>query len=111
MTKESRSNIRFSVSIPVMLRFYERENLEGWGVIYDVSLGGLLIETLFPMHDRELVYLSFTLGNDYEFADVLGIAAHVSSRNGYCVAGVKFGTAKYKTQLRDGLYNILKLEK
>jgi len=111
MTKEYRRNIRFSASIPVLMRFYERDNKEGWGVIYDVSLGGLQIETRIPLRDRELIYLSFTLGNDYEFVDALGQIAHVSSRNGYCVAGVKFGTAIDKDQLRDGLYNILKLEK
>ncbi len=111
MTKEYRSNIRFSASIPVLMRFYERENFEGWGVIYDVSLGGLQIETRFPVRDNELIHLSFTLGTDHVFEHALGKVMHVSSRNGYYVAGIRFGTAVDKEQLRDGLYNILKLEK
>ena len=110
MTKESRRNLRISCSIPVLLRFVSREPAEGWGTIYDISMGGIKLETRSPISDGETIFLSFVLGGDYVFENTRGKVVRVLEQNGYFIAGIEFYLLMDRNHLREGLLSMLEME-
>lgn len=110
MTKEYRKSLRMSCSVPVILRFIARETRESWGTIYDISLGGLKLETRMPLTNGEMLFLSFVLGDNYLFENTRGTVVRVSSHDGYFTAGIQFSLPIDRTHLRDGLHSLLDLE-
>ena len=107
MGKELRKNLRISCSIPVLLRFVSRTPQEGWGTIYDISLGGIKLETRFHLEVGENIFLSFILGDNFIFENTRGRIIRIEEKDGYFTCGIEFDHIVDKNHLKEGLYSIL----
>jgi c-di-GMP-binding flagellar brake protein YcgR len=110
MTKERRRNLRISCSIPVLLRFPARDQREGWGTLYDISLGGIKMETRMPLVSGESIFLSFVVGDNYVFENTRGKIVRVVAQEGYYIAGVEFSLVVDRDHLKEGLHSLLEME-
>lgn len=110
MTKELRKSLRISCSVPVLVRFPARDQREGWGTLYDISLGGIKMETRTPLMPGETIFLSFILGDNYVFENTRGKVVRVVMQNGYYTAGVEFYLVVDREHLRNGMHSLLEME-
>jgi c-di-GMP-binding flagellar brake protein YcgR len=110
MPQESRRNLRISCSLPVLLRFVSKTPEEGWGTIYDISLGGIKLETKNRLGVGESFFMSFIIGDNYNFENTKGRVVRVDEVDGFYTCGVEFDLSIDKTHLRDALFGILDVE-
>ncbi|MHB9155398.1 MAG: PilZ domain-containing protein [Endomicrobiales bacterium] len=110
MSREYRKNVRISCSVPVLLRFTSGEPTESWGIIYDISLGGIKLETRRLLRAGEPVFLSFGLGEAFLFENTRGTVIRVSGMEGYYMVGIKFDLVVDRNHLRDGLFSMIETE-
>lgn len=103
MGKEARKTIRISCSIPALLRFPSGSIQDGWGVIYDISLGGIKLETRSPISKGDIVYVSFNVSDNLIFENMRGRAVRVLQEGVYFVVGVEFDLAIDKNHLKEGI--------
>jgi hypothetical protein len=89
------------------MRSLTGEPPESWGIIYDISIHGLKIETRRPIKKDDTVFLSFVIAVNNVFESVRGKIVHVEEKNGYYMAGVEFDSVVDRNHLRDGLHAII----
>lgn len=107
MTKESRKNLRISCSVPVLIRVTNGEPSEGWGIIYDISVGGIKLETRRELEGKGTVFLSFTLGQNFIFENTRGTVVRVTGSEGYFTAGIEFDLVIDKNHMKDALVSMI----
>ncbi|MFH1368725.1 MAG: PilZ domain-containing protein [Elusimicrobiota bacterium] len=107
MTKENRRSLRISCSVPVLVRVTKGEPAEAWGIIYDISLVGIKLETRKELENKETVFLSFTLGQNFIFENARGTVVRVSKNAGYSMVGIEFDLAVDKNHLKDALVSLI----
>lgn len=107
MTIENRRNLRISCSVPVLLRVPKGEPAESWGIIFDISVGGIKLETRKQLESREPVFLSFTLGRNFIFENARGTVMRVTKNAGYYMIGIEFDLLVDKNHLRDALVALI----
>jgi hypothetical protein len=105
----NRRNSRISCSIPVLLQIPDSNVFESWGIIFDISQGGVKIETPTELSRNQLIYLSFVVGNKYYFKNVQGLVIRVLLEGHSYLMGIKFESVKDK-ELLDSAINFLKSE-
>jgi hypothetical protein len=110
MAQELRRNLRISCSIPVLLRFISRMPEEGWGMIYDISLGGIKLSTRSQLDTAESLFLSFIIGSDFNFENIKGKIMRADEDEGYFTYGIEFDSSVDKVHLRDALFTIFDVE-
>ncbi len=101
MEIERRRFPRFSTSIPVGIRFPAGPHKEGWGRTVDVSAEGLLLETRFPVHAADVIYVTFVLYDGAFFENLRARVVRVSYQEGFYLAGIAFDDVVDKQTMRD----------
>ena len=101
MQIEKRKTPRFSISIPVGLRFSSGSVKEGWGRILNLSPEGLLLETRFPMKVSGVVYVTFSLRDGSQFDNLRARIIRSVFEDGYYMAGIAFDDVVDQETLRD----------
>lgn len=101
MDADRRQYPRFATSVPVGLRFPSGLTREGWGRILDLSAGGLVMETRFPMKVASVVYVTFALHDGAHFDNLRARVIRVTYEEGYYVAGIAFDDVVDTETLRD----------
>jgi hypothetical protein len=92
------------LNIPVLLHFpSDVKSDEGWGIILDISLGGIGVETRTPLKTGQTVYVSFIVSENFTFSNTKGIIRHVIDRDIYHIAGVEFDSLVDKAHLQDAI--------
>ena len=94
---------RISCYIPIMLRFLGNNPPDGWGVIQDISLGGVKIETRSPVRDGQIVFISFSLSDEFNFLNTKGIMCRVTQNGIYYTCGIRFVDSIDKQHLANAL--------
>lgn len=103
MPTERRKIARFSTSIPVGLRFPTGEFKEGWGRILNLSPEGLYLETRFPIHVADVIYVNFDLKDGAKFENLRSRVIRVQYEDGYYMAGIAFDDVVDQDTLREVL--------
>jgi len=98
---DRRQSTRFTMSIPVGLRFPTGPNKEGWGRILNLSPEGLFLETRFPLEISEVVYVSFALKDGARFDNLRTHVIRLNYEEGYFQAGIAFDDVVDHETLRD----------
>lgn len=107
MTRDQRKNLRIECLIPVLIRNPKIYPQEGWGIICDLSLGGVKLETRFRLTAGDVVYITFSMEKDYTFENLCSKVMHVGYHKGYSLAGVEFDDSVDKSYLRDALSRMI----
>ncbi len=101
MQIERRQVSRFTVSVPVGLRFPTGSLKEGWGRILNFSPEGLFVETAFPMPVAGVVYVTFSLKEGSRFENLRARIIRAAYEEGYYRAGIAFDDVVDQETLRD----------
>ncbi|MBN1621428.1 MAG: PilZ domain-containing protein [Endomicrobiales bacterium] len=101
-----RRNYRIDCSIPVLLFCPAREKQESWGVIYNISMGGVKIETPLLLDKNEEVFLSFMVGKKFHFKRVRGTVIRVLLRGHTYEVGIKFDSIENKQLMIEAIQSI-----
>ena len=107
MTIEQRRCMRISCSVPVLLRLTNGEPAESWGVIYDISLVGIKLETRRELEKNDTIFVSFELVNNFIFENTRGKVVRLFRSGGYLTIGVEFDNIIDKNHLKDALHSML----
>jgi hypothetical protein len=91
------------LAIPILLHFGPDKHNDGWGIIHDISLGGIGIETRMPVKPGQVVYASFTIAENYTFANAKGIIRRAIGDGLYHTCGVEFELLVDREHLEDAL--------
>ena len=105
----NRRDNRIKCSIPVLLQIPDASVLESWGVIFDISQGGVRIETPTELYRNQIIYLSFVIGKKYHFKKFQGLVIRVLLEGHSYLVGIKFESVKDK-ELLNGAINYLNNE-
>jgi hypothetical protein len=103
---ESRRNLRISCSVPALLYTPESKPQESWGVIFDISLGGVKIETPRYLKRGENVFLSFVVGRKYHFKKMKGSILRVLLKGHTYEIGIKFDDMYNKEYMAQAIRSI-----
>ncbi len=90
-------------SLPVGLEFTEGPLLEAWGRIRNLSVGGLEIETHFPIKRAQKVYLSFYIEDHYHFEHSPARIIWIKIQEHQYSAGISFEENVDRAHLRDAM--------
>ena len=104
-TQWRRQYERISCYIPILLRFIDTNPKDGWGLILDISLGGMKIETRSPVSDGQVVFISFSISEDFNFVNAKCLVKRVMQDGIYYTCGLRFLDSIDKQHL----YNALQL--
>ncbi len=85
-----RKHARISCYIPVLIRALGKTPQEGWGIIRDVSLGGLRLETRYPLISGDAVYITFSFSQNFSFVNTKAKVRRVGKQGVYNICGVEF---------------------
>lgn len=99
--------MRISCSVPVLIRVTSGEPAEAWGIIYDISLVGIKIETRRELEKNDAVFVSFELANNFIFENTKGKVVRSSEYEGYYTIGLEFDNILDKNHLKDALHSML----
>ena len=92
------------LNIAVIIKKQANEKLEdNWGIIHNLSLGGLKIETRTPVRVGERVSLSFSISNNFTFVNAVGIVKRVEFEDYYYTCGIEFESLVDRKHLQDAL--------
>ena len=98
-----RRHERISCFIPILLRFLGNNPQDGWGVILDISLGGLKIETRSPLSDGQVVFVSFSIADDFNFVNAKCMVRRMVQNGVYFMSGIRFVNSIDKQHLLNAL--------
>ena len=104
--ENSRRSLRVDCSVPVMLQIPGSKITESWGVIYDISHGGVRIETPTLLDRNQNIILSFVVAKKYHFKNLNGIVVRVLLEGHSYMVGIKFETVKDKKLLDDAIRSL-----
>ncbi|MDI6757113.1 MAG: PilZ domain-containing protein [Endomicrobiia bacterium] len=85
-----RKHARISCYIPVLIRAPSKTPQESWGVIRDVSLGGLRLETRYPLLSGDSVYATFSFSQNFSFVNTKSKIRRVAKSGVYNICGMEF---------------------
>ncbi len=85
-----RKHARISCYIPVLIRVPQKTPQEGWGIIRDVSLGGLRIETRYPLVMGDTIYVTFSFSQNFSFVNTKSKVKRCVKSGVYNICGVEF---------------------
>lgn len=96
---------------PVLLQFKNGEKpSDGWGVIHDISLGGIKIETRTELEKGQTIFISFSLSDNFKFANTKGIVTRTVKDGIYYTYGIKFESVVDQEHLKNAIEEILYLK-
>jgi len=98
-----RKHERISCFIPILLRFLGNSPQDGWGIILDISLGGLKIETRTPISDGQVVFISFSIADDFNFVNAKCMSRRTVQNGIYYTSGIRFANSIDKHHLLSAL--------
>ncbi len=76
---------------------------DGWGVIQDISMGGIKIETRVPFQDGQEVFMSFSISENFTFTNIKCVVKRVVQEGLYYLCGLEFVNLSDRQHLRDAL--------
>lgn len=82
-------------------------NLDGWGVVQDISMGGIKIETRTPIQKGQTVFVSFSIDNNFTFTNTKCIVKRVAQSGIYYICGLEFVNLVDKQHLKDALEHMM----
>jgi len=92
------------VRYPVLVQYQSDRGLsDGWGVIHDISLGGLKFESRSELRKSQKVFISFTISDDFTFTNTPGIITRIIKKGIYYTYGVRFESLVDQKHLEDAL--------
>ncbi|HBU70273.1 MAG TPA: hypothetical protein DEE98_07840 [Elusimicrobia bacterium] len=105
-----RKYARISCFLPTLIRFplvfeYHSEKglSDGWGVIHDISLGGIKFESRELLNKGQKVFISFTISNNFIFTNAPGIITRIIKNGIYYTYGIQFESLVDQQHLKDAL--------
>jgi c-di-GMP-binding flagellar brake protein YcgR len=90
------------MNIPILLHF-RPDRPDGWGIIQDISLGGIGVETRTPVKIGQTVYVSFLIAESFSFANTKGTIRRALKEGIYYICGVEFESLIDRQHLQDAL--------
>lgn len=88
----------------VLIHYQSGQKLgDGWGVIQDISMGGVRIETRTPLAQGQEIFLSFTIAENFSFSNVRCIVKRMSKDGLYYQCGLEFVSVTDREHLKDAL--------
>lgn len=107
MQEEFRKYHRLMTFIPAGIHFGEGEPSRGWGRIRNLSLGGVELETHFPVKSGQRLYLSFDIDGFYQFQHVPSRVVRLKNLSGVYSAGLVFDEALDREHLREAMIHLI----
>jgi len=98
------------MNIPVLLRSKSSRISDGWGIIRDISLGGIGFETRMPIKEGQTIHVSFTLADNFSFANTKGTIRRAIREGIYYVCGIEFDLLVDREHLQDALVVLSEIE-
>jgi hypothetical protein len=102
-TQWRRQYERISCYIPILFRFIESNPKDGWGVIHDISLGGIKAETRTVVKEGQTVYISFSISEEFNFVNAKCLIQRTVQDGIYYICGIKFTDSIDKQHLHNAL--------
>ena len=94
---------RVSCYIPILFRFIESTPKDGWGVILDISLGGIKAETRTAVTEGQTVFVTFALSEEFNFVNAKCRVQRTVQDGIYYICGIKFSDSMDKQHLHNAL--------
>jgi len=101
--RDLRVGPRLATSLAVALRFPDAEPGEGWGRLIDLSIGGVKMETRWPLKIGQSLYLTFVPHHEMRLENLRARVLRVNWEEGYYVAGLAFDESVDQTYLKEAL--------
>lgn len=98
------SYINYSVLINVKT---DNKNLDGWGVVQDISMGGIKIETRVPLRKGQVIFISFTIGENFNFVNTKCVVKRIFQDGIYYICGLEFVSLSDRQHLKDALADMI----
>jgi hypothetical protein len=105
-----RKYIRMTCFLPsymnysVLIHYQSGQKLgDGWGVIQDISMGGIRIETRTPFQPGQEVFMSFSISENFVFTNVRCAVKRVVKDGLYYLCGLEFVNVTDREHLKDAL--------
>lgn len=89
--------------MPILLHFGSERHADGWGVIQDISLGGIGVETRSPVRKGQTVYVTFSIADNFTFASAKAVIRRVIDGKLYRVCGIEFESLVDRQHLEEAL--------
>ena len=90
MSEWRRKHRRISCFIPILIRPTGSKYDEGWGIIQDIGLGGVKLESRLPLNDGQTVFVSFMVSDNFNFVNTKGIVKRIIKSGIYYIYGIQF---------------------
>lgn len=110
MVEWRRKHTRISCNIPVLLRVPGGNPPEGWGTILDISLGGIRVETRYPLSVNQEVFVTFNFSENFSFVNTKARVCRLTLRGIYFIAGMEFTGLVDQKHLKDALEEYFTLQ-
>lgn len=105
-----RKHARISCYIPVLIRVPGKIPQEGWGIIRDISLGGLRLETRYPLVVGETIYTTFSFSQNFSFVNTRSKVLRIGKSGVYNICGLEFEMLVDREHLRNAFEEYLELQ-
>ena len=83
---------------------------DSWGTIIDISVGGIGIETRTPVKVGQTLYLTFSISQNFTFANTKGVIRRFTLNDIYYTCGIEFDLLVDKQHLEDAIAYLAEVE-
>ncbi|MFH1369012.1 MAG: PilZ domain-containing protein [Elusimicrobiota bacterium] len=80
---------------------------DGWGVIQDISMGGIRIETRVPIQVGQAMFISFGISDNFTFANTKCVVKRITRIGIYYICGLEFVNLVDRQHLKDALEHMI----
>ncbi len=105
-----RKHARISCYIPVLIRAPGKTPQEGWGIIRDISLGGIRLETRYPLVIGDTFYVTFAFSQNFSFVNTKSKVRRVGKSGVYNICGIEFESLVDIEHLHNALEEYIELQ-
>lgn len=110
MVFERRRHPRLSTIVPAVLKYQGTSQPDGWGLIYDISMGGLEFETRMQVKKGQNIYISFKISDNFDFKNIPAKIVRVESWEKYNFVGLEFNDRIDRRHLADAMAHYLETD-
>jgi hypothetical protein len=102
-----RDGPRLATSLPVAFHFPESDPSAGWGRILNLSVGGLKVETRWPLRIGQSVYVTFVPRSEMRLDNLRAKVVRLSWEEGYYEGALEFDNSVDRAYLQEAIQALL----
>jgi hypothetical protein len=91
------------LNIAVVIKKSDSKLEDSWGIIHNISMGGIKLETRAAAQVGETVNLSFSISNNFTFVNARGRVKRVEFQDYYYTLGIEFESLVDQKHLQEAL--------